>query len=81
MLNGRELVERVSVGCDQHPVCRAGRRGDLKVVRSARASREAGVGEQARVMTGDLEVEGDDAEGRKDRVDRGLPRRASLLVG
>jgi len=81
MGDGGEIVERVGVGRDQHAARCARRRCDLEVMRSARAARGPGVSQQRGVMAGDIDVEGDDVEGREDRVDGGGALWSALRVG
>ena len=81
MLNSREVIERVTVGGDESSAGRAGGGRDLQVVRSAWSTGPSRVGEQARVVSGDVEIEGDDVEGREDRVDGGFSGRTAPIVG
>ena len=81
MGDGREVVERVRVGCDQYATCCARRRCDLKVVCSARATRSACVSKEGGVVAGDVEIEGDDVEGGEDRIDGRRASWTALRVG
>jgi hypothetical protein len=69
MVDGGELVEGVRVGRDQHAARCARCRCDLEIVRSARAARASCMSQQDGVVSGDVDVEGDDVEGGEDRVD------------
>ena len=81
MVDDGEIVESVRVGRDQHAARCARRRCDLEVVRSARTARASCVSQQSGVMAGDVEVDGDDAEGGEDRIDGGRARWSALRIG
>src|SRR5687768_2469945 len=76
-----EIIERVIVGGDEHSAGGTGGCGDLQVVCSSGPAGAPRVGEQARVVAGDAEIEGDDVEGRQDGLDGGLTGRSTRLIG